>query len=201
MFFRQDASPTFRGSSLPAKRYKRLPHHVSNLRTSSEIIVSVPSGELEFSAQRGNRKRDKTVTLNMGRTRLWNLTNNLEVKVHHCGHSCCTLRIGAFLHRPVLTPPDPDLLSWQSSSWVKQREELSEHLCRGGLFQDSISRSFTFDGKDDLLRLTNLQPGRWTAAQSDDMVQPAVCSGYYQVTVLGKIDLWSLCCHNLHTWY
>lgn len=150
------------------------------------------SGEPEFRPQRGNRKRDKTVTVNMGSTRVWNLTKHLQVKVRRCSRCCCSP--GHSVHRCVFTltcliPSDPDVLSWQSSSWVRQREELSEHLCRGGLFQDSISRSFTFDEKDELLRLGNLQPTKWTAGQSDDLIQPAMSSGYYQITLLGKIDL------------
>uniref|UniRef100_A0A3B5LB65 Uncharacterized protein n=1 Tax=Xiphophorus couchianus TaxID=32473 RepID=A0A3B5LB65_9TELE len=40
--------------------------------------------------------------------------------------------------------------SWESSSWSKQREEISEHLHHGGLHQDSISRRFTFDEKSAL---------------------------------------------------
>ncbi|KAM6911007.1 RPA-related protein RADX [Lycodopsis pacificus] len=81
--------------------------------------------------------------------------------------------------------PDADVLSWESSSWPKQRQEVSEHLVRGGLYRDSVSRRFTFDEKNVLLRQSNLQPTRWTAEQNADVIAPVVCPGYYQVTILG----------------
>uniref|UniRef100_A0A3Q1G6L7 Uncharacterized protein n=1 Tax=Acanthochromis polyacanthus TaxID=80966 RepID=A0A3Q1G6L7_9TELE len=78
------------------------------------------------------------------------------------------------------------LLTWESSSWPKQQEDVSEHLCQGGLYQDSIYRRFTFDEKNVLLQWSNLQPTRWTAEQTADSIPPALCPGYYQVTILGK---------------
>ncbi|XP_054482037.1 RPA-related protein RADX [Anoplopoma fimbria] len=81
--------------------------------------------------------------------------------------------------------PDSDILSWESSSWLKQREEVSEHLCRGGLYRDSVSRRFTFDEKNVLLQQSNLQPTRWTPEENTDIITPVVCPGYYQVTILG----------------
>ncbi|KAK9536306.1 hypothetical protein VZT92_006099 [Zoarces viviparus] len=81
--------------------------------------------------------------------------------------------------------PDADVLSWESSSWPKQRQEVSEHLVRGGLYRDSVSRRFTFDEKDVILRQSNLQPTQWTAEQNADVIAPVVCPGYYQVTILG----------------
>ncbi|KAM6907551.1 RPA-related protein RADX [Xenentodon cancila] len=80
---------------------------------------------------------------------------------------------------------DSDALSWKSSSWSKQREDLSEHLCQGGLYQDSISRRFTFDEKSVLLQWSNLQPTRWTSAQATETITSALCPGYYQLTILG----------------
>lgn len=138
MFFRQDASPTFRGSSLPAKRYERLPYHFSNLHPSSKIIISVPSGELEFNPQRGNsnRKRDKTVTLNMGRTRVWNLTNNLQVKVHYCSRCCCAA--GHSVHWCVFTPTCFDSVRpWCA---IVAKQQLDE--AAGGIVWASVPRRF-----------------------------------------------------------
>ncbi|XP_033498804.2 RPA-related protein RADX isoform X1 [Epinephelus lanceolatus] len=80
---------------------------------------------------------------------------------------------------------DSNVASWESSSWPMQRQEVSEHLCHGGLYQDSVSRRFTFDEKNVLLQQSNLQPARWTPGQSADTVPPMVCPGYYQVTILG----------------
>ncbi|XP_042354548.1 RPA-related protein RADX [Plectropomus leopardus] len=80
---------------------------------------------------------------------------------------------------------DSDVTSWESSSWPKQRQEVSEHLHQGGLYQDSVSQRFTFDEKNVLLQRSNLQPTRWTPEQSADTVPPVVCPGYYQVTILG----------------
>ncbi|XP_044079200.1 RPA-related protein RADX isoform X2 [Siniperca chuatsi] len=81
---------------------------------------------------------------------------------------------------------DSDVLSWESSSWLKQRQEVSEHLCQGGLHQDSISRRFTSDEKNVLLQWSNLQPTRWTPEQTADTTPPVVCPGYYQVTILDE---------------
>lgn len=92
-------------------------------------------------------------------------------------------------------PPDSDLLSWESSSWEKQREEVTEHLCRGGLHQDSFQRRFILDDKDALLQWSNLQPTHWAPEQGIDTIPPADCPGYYQVTILGKETLWLLCHH------
>ncbi|XP_041656521.1 RPA-related protein RADX [Cheilinus undulatus] len=78
-----------------------------------------------------------------------------------------------------------DVLSWESSSWPKQKEEVSEHLCQGRLYEDSVSQRFTFDDKDVLLQQSNLQPTRWTPGATTDTIQPAACPGFYQVTILG----------------
>lgn len=80
---------------------------------------------------------------------------------------------------------DSEGLSWESSSWLKQQQEVSERLCQGGLYQDSVSRRFTFDEKDVLLQWSNLQPTRWAPEQTVDTLPPAVSQGYYQVTILG----------------
>ncbi|KAM9847244.1 RPA-related protein RADX [Aulostomus maculatus] len=80
---------------------------------------------------------------------------------------------------------ESDALSWESSSWLKQREELSEHLTQGGLYQDSTSRTFTMEENKVCMQWSNLQPMRWTPEQTADMVPPAVCPGYYQITILG----------------
>ncbi|XP_037605617.1 RPA-related protein RADX [Sebastes umbrosus] len=80
---------------------------------------------------------------------------------------------------------DSDAISWESSSWPKQRQEVSEHLRQGGLHGDSVSQRFTFDEKNVLLQRSNLQPTRWTPDHSSDAIPPVVCPGYYQVTILG----------------
>ncbi|XP_034009173.1 RPA-related protein RADX isoform X2 [Trematomus bernacchii] len=80
---------------------------------------------------------------------------------------------------------DSDVISWESSSWPKQKQEVSEYLCEGGLYQDSVSRRFTLDEKDVLLQRSNLQPTHWTPEQSADTPPPVVCPGFYQVTILG----------------
>lgn len=82
--------------------------------------------------------------------------------------------------------PDPDGLSWESSSWEKQREEVTEHLCQGGLHQDSIYQGYTLDDQNALLQWSNLQPTCWAPEQGAEAVPPADCPGYYQVTILGK---------------
>uniref|UniRef100_A0A8C3AGN4 RPA1 related single stranded DNA binding protein n=1 Tax=Cyclopterus lumpus TaxID=8103 RepID=A0A8C3AGN4_CYCLU len=72
-----------------------------------------------------------------------------------------------------------------------QRQEVSEHLVRGGLHRASVSRRFTFDEKNVLLQQSNLQPTRWTAEGNAD-ITPGVCPGYYQVTILGTVLSWEL---------
>ncbi|XP_077360921.1 LOW QUALITY PROTEIN: RPA-related protein RADX [Festucalex cinctus] len=78
-----------------------------------------------------------------------------------------------------------DMLSWESSGWSEQRQEISVHLHHGALHHDSISRSFNLDDKNALLRWSNLHPMRWTPEQSADVLPVTVCPGYYQVTILG----------------
>ncbi|KAM7397758.1 hypothetical protein PAMA_005877 [Pampus argenteus] len=80
---------------------------------------------------------------------------------------------------------ESDVLYWESSGWLKQRKEVSEHLCRGGLYQDSITRRFTFDEKNALLQWSNLQAVQWTPEQTADSTPPIVFPGYYQITILG----------------
>lgn len=75
--------------------------------------------------------------------------------------------------------------SWESSSWSKQREEISEHLRQGGLHRDSISQGFTFEEKSALLRRSNLQPTRWTPETAASSLPQAPCPGHFQLTVLG----------------
>nr|XP_020454733.1 uncharacterized protein CXorf57 homolog isoform X1 [Monopterus albus] len=89
------------------------------------------------------------------------------------------------LQNPSQVCFQPDILSWESSSWPQQRLEVSEHLCQGGLYQDSLSRRFTFDEKNILLQWSNLQPVRWSPEQTADPLPPVVCPGFYQVTILG----------------
>ncbi|TNN79221.1 putative protein CXorf57 [Liparis tanakae] len=86
--------------------------------------------------------------------------------------------------RQQMPNPDSDAMSWESSSWPRQREEVSEHLVRGGLCRDSVSRRFTFEEKNVLLQQSSLQPARWTAERDAD-VTPVLCPGYYRVTILG----------------
>ncbi|XP_019719515.1 uncharacterized protein CXorf57-like, partial [Hippocampus comes] len=78
-----------------------------------------------------------------------------------------------------------NLLSWESCGWSRQCQELSVHLHHGTLHQDSISRRFTLEEKNALLRWSNLHPMRWTPEQSADTLPTTVCAGYYQVTILG----------------
>lgn len=75
--------------------------------------------------------------------------------------------------------------SWESRSWMKQKEEVSEHLYRGVVFEDSIARRFTFDEKTALLHWSNLHPARWTSDRTTDPIPPVSCPGYYQITILG----------------
>ncbi|XP_077402304.1 RPA-related protein RADX isoform X2 [Vanacampus margaritifer] len=77
------------------------------------------------------------------------------------------------------------MLAWESSGWSRQQQEISVHLRHGALHHDSISRSFTLDDKNALLRWSNLHPMRWTPEQSADVLPVTVCPGYYQVTILG----------------
>ncbi|XP_041865133.1 RPA-related protein RADX isoform X2 [Melanotaenia boesemani] len=88
-------------------------------------------------------------------------------------------------HLQSLSQADSNALSWDSSSWSKQKQEVAEHLDQGGLHQDSISRRFTFDEKNDLLQWGNLQPTRWTSEPTADTIPSAICLGYYQLTILG----------------
>uniref|UniRef100_A0A3Q0S2M4 RPA1 related single stranded DNA binding protein n=1 Tax=Amphilophus citrinellus TaxID=61819 RepID=A0A3Q0S2M4_AMPCI len=98
-------------------------------------------------------------------------------------HRKCKKSVG------FLQVPNSNALSWESSSWPKQRQEVSEHLCKGGMWQDSISRRFTLDEKNVLLQWSNLQPTRWTPEQTADTLPPVLCPGYYQVTILGKVEI------------
>uniref|UniRef100_A0A8C7ZR91 RPA1 related single stranded DNA binding protein n=1 Tax=Oryzias sinensis TaxID=183150 RepID=A0A8C7ZR91_9TELE len=100
-----------------------------------------------------------------------NPSSEVQLQEHSCGHNP--------------GPAASHALSWEGSSWSKQQQELSEHLSQGGLHQDSICRRFTFDEKNALLQWGNLQPSRWTSKQSSESVPPVLCSGYYQLTILG----------------
>lgn len=100
----------------------------------------------------------------------------LELQVFCLCVVCCT-DLFVFL---------PDLLLWESSSWKKQQEELSEHMSQGGVYQDSIHRRFTLDEKEALLQWSNLQPTRWAPEQTNDIIPPADFPGYYIITILGK---------------
>ncbi|MED6283796.1 hypothetical protein CHARACLAT_012595 [Characodon lateralis] len=81
---------------------------------------------------------------------------------------------------------DSPALSWKSSSWSKQREQISEHLHQGGLHPDSLSHRFTFDEKSALLQRSNLQPTRWTSQIAARDALPRVpYPGHYQLTILG----------------
>ncbi|KAM4619715.1 RPA-related protein RADX [Polymixia lowei] len=81
--------------------------------------------------------------------------------------------------------PECDRLSWESNGWPRQKQEVSEHLCQGGLYQESLARKFTFDEKNLLLQWSNLPPSQWTPEQSIDAGPPGVCPGYFQTTILG----------------
>lgn len=73
---------------------------------------------------------------------------------------------------------------------MRQQQEVSEHLCKGGLWQDSICRRFTLDEKNVLLQWSNLQPTRWTPLRTADALSPVLCPGYYHVTILGEVTQW-----------
>lgn len=75
--------------------------------------------------------------------------------------------------------------SWESSGWSTQKQDVSEHIHRGILYEDSVARRFTFDDKPALLQWSNLHPSRWTAEHTSDPVPPAACPGYYRMTILG----------------
>uniref|UniRef100_A0AAV2JD86 RPA1 related single stranded DNA binding protein n=1 Tax=Knipowitschia caucasica TaxID=637954 RepID=A0AAV2JD86_KNICA len=75
--------------------------------------------------------------------------------------------------------------SWESSNWLTQKLNVSEHLHRGMVYDDSISRAFTFEDKDSLLHWSNLHPARWSSEHITDSVAPAAFPGYYRVTILG----------------
>lgn len=77
------------------------------------------------------------------------------------------------------------VVSWEASNWMKQREDVSEYLRRGVLYEDSISRRFTFEEKNVLLQWSNLHPARWTSEHTTDPIPPVLCPGYYQITILG----------------
>lgn len=132
--------------------------------------------------------------------RMWNVAYNCKIKVYYWSYSftpcsfcdliyCQTLIFtGRGFDTDVrLFPPASDVLSWESSGWLTQRQELCQHLCGGGLYQDSISRRFTFDEKNVLLQWSNLQAMRWTPEQTADMTPPVVSPGYYQITILGNV--------------
>ncbi|KAJ0061822.1 hypothetical protein NL108_012483, partial [Boleophthalmus pectinirostris] len=80
---------------------------------------------------------------------------------------------------------DSGVTSWESSDWLTQKLSISEHLHRGILYEDSISRRFTFEEKNSLLHWSNLHPARWTPEHSTDPIPPVACPGYYRITILG----------------
>lgn len=120
---------------------------------------------------------------------MWTVAYNckIKIKVIYWNNSFTVVCLLCSDSPTCLFPPGSDVLSWESSSWLKQRQEVSEHLCQGGLYQDSVSRRFTFEEKDVLLQMSNLQPTRWTPEQTADTIPPAACPGYYQVTILGDV--------------
>ncbi|XP_072302543.1 RPA-related protein RADX isoform X2 [Eucyclogobius newberryi] len=75
--------------------------------------------------------------------------------------------------------------SWESSGWLTQKLDLSEHLHHGILHENSISQRFTFEEKNSLLQWSNLHPARWSSEHTTDSVPPVACPGYYRVTILG----------------
>ncbi|KAL0994205.1 hypothetical protein UPYG_G00119210 [Umbra pygmaea] len=74
---------------------------------------------------------------------------------------------------------------WESSSWQKQRTEVSEYLQPGGVYQESLSQGFKFDDKSVLLQQSNLHPARWTPELTTNTRSPVTCNGYYKITILG----------------
>uniref|UniRef100_A0A3Q0S9G7 RPA1 related single stranded DNA binding protein n=1 Tax=Amphilophus citrinellus TaxID=61819 RepID=A0A3Q0S9G7_AMPCI len=121
------------------------------------------------------RPKSTEAALHLRKFNKWYRVRDLkiQVKVNYCNFTLST----ALTLRPKTFPC--------FSSWPKQRQEVSEHLCKGGMWQDSISRRFTLDEKNVLLQWSNLQPTRWTPEQTADTLPPVLCPGYYQVTILG----------------
>lgn len=132
-------------------------------------------------------RKDKSVNLMPESSGMWSLTHPVGMKVPVLASAflpVCSDQVT--LNLPPAVLPDSGGSSWESSSWEKQRGEVKEHLCQGGLYLDSIHRGFTLDDRNALLRWSNLQPTCWPAGQDTEAVPPADCPGYYQVTILGK---------------
>ncbi|KAG7223303.1 hypothetical protein INR49_015659 [Caranx melampygus] len=130
--------------------------------TLSSSDHDVPSkGGLDMKIER----KDKRATQTQRRLRMLSMDYNHKIQIKVKNYS--------------------DALCWESSSWQKQKQEVCEHLCQGGLYQDSISQRFTSDTKNVLLQWSNLQPTRWTPEHTTDTVPPVDCPGYFQVTILG----------------
>ncbi|XP_029924384.1 RPA-related protein RADX [Myripristis murdjan] len=106
-----------------------------------------------------------------------------ELPAEECGLQQPNSNQGTFVAPQVNS--DHDRLSWESNGWSRQRQEVSEHLCQGGLYQQSVSQRFTFEQKSALLQWSNLHPSQWTPEHCTDTIPPAVCPGYYQTTILG----------------
>lgn len=133
-FFREDTSSPSRSSSLPAKRYLRITclclsvTYVSHAR----IIVSDLTGELR---EENNRKWEKTVTQNIRRIRVWNLTNNPKIKVHYWSY-CCPEHRSTFWCIVTLTC----FLSARLRCVIVAQQQLVE--AAGGIVWASVSRWF-----------------------------------------------------------
>ncbi|KAM8741619.1 RPA-related protein RADX isoform 1-T1 [Acanthopagrus schlegelii] len=140
-------------------------NHPSTAEQTSEASLTSPSVE-EISASRSKRRRIQTRRAGLETTEQEEKDSDSESEEAH-------------------SVEDSHVLSWESSSWPEQLHEVKEHLCQGALYQDSISRRFTFDEKDVLLQWGNLQPTRWAPEQTTDTIPPVVCQGYYRVTILG----------------
>lgn len=152
------------------------------------------AGTLDVKIQtRVKSRRKKRATLHLRKFNKWDWVCKRKIQIQV---NCCTLNTHLTLLPDILPcwyvclSPDSNDLSWESSSWVRQQQEVSEHLCKSGLWQDSICRRFTLDEKNVLLQWSNLQPTRWTPLRTADALSPVLCPGYYHVTILGEVTQW-----------
>lgn len=131
-FFREDTSSPSRSSSLPAKRCLRFTCLCLSVTYVSHawIIVSDLTGKLR---EENNRKWEKTVTQNIRRIRVWNLTNNLKIKVRYWSY-CCPLPRSAFWCVVTLTC----FLFARLRCVILAQQQLAE--AAGGIVWASVSR-------------------------------------------------------------
>ncbi|XP_029957715.1 RPA-related protein RADX isoform X2 [Salarias fasciatus] len=162
--------PDTHSPSAAAEQQSRLPSPSSDGSSAGSGRKRIPVRKTKQSSNDGGTSAKRRLVY-----------KDAEEESHHCDPACEEVQ-------HVETEEDnrdSDALSWESSSWATQRQEVREHLCDGGLYRDSVSRRFSFEEKDVLLQWGNLQPTRWHPDLTADAVPPADCPGYYQVTILG----------------